>query len=778
MHDRRRTGAALAGLGLLLGATAGCTSGGGGGDDGPRITFATAASSAAEGTSASVEVVLETSAPLAEEVRYELRASAAGSATPGTDFTLPASTEVVFPVGSSAGSQFVAIPLADDGRIEGPDETAELELFDGQRVRFVHELTIEEANEAQLRFVTGSPNVPEDEGTFDLDVELVLAPGDVLETTLSARVGALEGAEATEGTDFRIVDPLLTFGPTDPTTRTLTVKVIDDAEQEIDEMLQLVFLEASPGLDVDGAMYEVEVIENDLTGDSLIGVRLSPSNTTIAPDATVGLGSDGGSVALLVENLGLAPLSLDALTLTGDTRDFRLSIDASLASTPTAELTASAAGSTPSASLPDAAVLRYELPLAGGGSLPLELESVELPFTPDAVVRIDGEDLEQPLEEWLNGLTLWRGHVADTPEVHAFVGLSAHGPIGWIQSPQGTQRITRAAAPGGAPDAFLLESVDALADGPPCRGALFAPSEGTVAPGADGGPEGEEDEPQTAPLEIVGYRPPTCRLAIETDTAFSDRFDSTTDAGTYATLLIAAISEVYEAELQTELSIAYLGLYDGADPWTSTDGGGDVEDLLLEFRDSWTAGGWPASADLAHFLSGDSLGGGIAYVSALCNQSYGFGVSANLNGGLDWNSFTGAASTSNWDFVVVAHELGHNFGSNHTHDYCPPLDRCWANCDGGTACEQGTLMSYCHLCSGGLGNIELTFHAETANVMRTRVSTSCLGSASLTRGTTLPLRVTFEPTSGSGAKTAVLRIPHDTPGIANPFEIVLEGVAD
>ncbi len=57
------------------------------------------------------------------------------------------------------------------------------------------------------------------------------------------------------------------------------------------------------------------------------------------------------------------------------------------------------------------------------------------------------------------------------------------------------------------------------------------------------------------------------------------------------------------------------------------------------------------------------------------------------------------------------HELGHNFGTGHTHEgYSPVVDTC------GTSCpvelplaKSATIMSYCHVCSGGLDNVEYTF---------------------------------------------------------------------
>ena len=66
--------------------------------------------------------------------------------------------------------------------------------------------------------------------------------------------------------------------------------------------------------------------------------------------------------------------------------------------------------------------------------------------------------------------------------------------------------------------------------------------------------------------------------------------------------------------------------------------------------------------------------------------------------------------------AVITHELGHNAGTPHTHDFCPPLDRCapsgnFGQCQTSQTCiNNGTIMSYCHLCSGGMANMVLSFH--------------------------------------------------------------------
>lgn len=269
----------------------------------------------------------------------------------------------------------------------------------------------------------------------------------------------------------------------------------------------------------------------------------------------------------------------------------------------------------------------------------------------------------------------------------------------------------------------------------------------------------------------------TCRLAIETDWQFFQKFGNAPDATAYVTGLIAAISDVYFEHVQTTLTIAYIGLHStSADPWTAPDVGASAGALLSEFRSSWNSSGWPVSADLAHFMSGADLGGGIAYVNVLCSPNFAYGVSGNMNGNIDWGSWTGNPGSFTWDFVVVAHELGHNFGAEHTHEYCPPIDTCTTNCTGSTACSLGTLMSYCHSC-GGMNSVDLRFHPQVANIMRSRVDASCLGDATMQAGDTIQYRLRFAPRSGTGAKNATLDVEHDAANAPSPFTINVTGLA-
>lgn len=187
------------------------------------------------------------------------------------------------------------------------------------------------------------------------------------------------------------------------------------------------------------------------------------------------------------------------------------------------------------------------------------------------------------------------------------------------------------------------------------------------------------------------------------------------------------------------------------DPWTTQDSaGGTALDLLNEFRLAWT-GAIPAGAHLAHIISGASLGGGVAYLGALCDSSWGFAVSGDLDG---LSSFPVVQGPFNWDFIVVAHETGHNFNAIHTHEYCPPIDQCapsgaYGPCQTSQVCQSnGTVMSYCHACAGGVSNITTQFHPSSITAMRAAAEASCM--TQLCDGLSLAYVDGTSPGPGSG----------------------------
>jgi hypothetical protein len=149
----------------------------------------------------------------------------------------------------------------------------------------------------------------------------------------------------------------------------------------------------------------------------------------------------------------------------------------------------------------------------------------------------------------------------------------------------------------------------------------------------------------------------------------------------------------------------------GSDPYSQNSGGSASGAELNEFGSYWKNHYQGVNRALAAMLSGkspsSSSASGIAWIGGLCSSSYGYSFSKVFK----INYLSG-------DAKVVGHELGHNFGSPHTHCYSPPVDRCW-NGEGGrysgaTSCPggPGTLMSYCHLV--GCGST-LQFHPTVVN---------------------------------------------------------------
>jgi len=233
-------------------------------------------------------------------------------------------------------------------------------------------------------------------------------------------------------------------------------------------------------------------------------------------------------------------------------------------------------------------------------------------------------------------------------------------------------------------------------------------------------------------------------VAIDSDYEFYQKFGSTTAATNYIGSLFNYISGIYEAEIQTRLQLGNIYLWtSSSDPWVETSG---TSCRLYEFGRYWRNNRANVTRTTAHFLSGANLGGGVAWLNTLCSSpttysqatgcatvgsdlvAGGFGVSANISGTV--NTSAGPA----WDAVVVAHEIGHNFNSPHTHCYANlggnsnPVDACYSG-ESGTGCwvggtslpgintltggtsngRNGTIMSYCHLLSGNMGNIAGTF---------------------------------------------------------------------
>jgi len=195
--------------------------------------------------------------------------------------------------------------------------------------------------------------------------------------------------------------------------------------------------------------------------------------------------------------------------------------------------------------------------------------------------------------------------------------------------------------------------------------------------------------------------------------SFLENGSSVTETEEWALAVMNEVEILYDNE-GVPMVVSELLVYDTSDPYSSqgsTDG-------MLDLMGPTIGNNY--NGRLAHLFSTRNVGGGIAWLNVLCatNNGGNFGPYA-VSGALSPNAVP--FPIFSWNVMVVAHELGHNVGSSHTHSCVwngngTQIDDCgneWLNDNNGNpgSCydennpilpNSGTIMSYCHLI-GGVG---------------------------------------------------------------------------
>lgn len=354
----------------------------------------------------------------------------------------------------------------------------------------------------------------------------------------------------------------------------------------------------------------------------------------------------------------------------------------------------------------------------------------------DAVIRI-----QRPTGETVMAApthTYLRGYLEDRPLARVALVLTEAGEVRGLVAELGRFWLVEGAGHQLAANLASRELVaeDLGADDSFACGSERLP--GTIAHQADSIVNEETHRIEFDPNRL-GTPTYEATIAYETDEEFLALFGNTTDATDYIGDLTAYMSTMYSAETDTSMAVGSINFWDGvSDPWDEP----GTACTLLEFGKYWNDNNGAVTRTTAHFLSGRSMGGGIAWVGVLCSGSFntspaGIGTSCNtFSGSSNYGGAYGVSAnlvanfninnpTSVWDIIVVSHEIGHNFNSPHTHCYnglegnASPVDECFSGengCFAGTPslpCAQsgqgcGTIMSYCHQLSPGLSNIGLT----------------------------------------------------------------------
>ena len=280
------------------------------------------------------------------------------------------------------------------------------------------------------------------------------------------------------------------------------------------------------------------------------------------------------------------------------------------------------------------------------------------------------------------------------------------------------------------------------------------------------------------PLTSVMYY---AGVAVETDYEMFQTKGSAPALTQYVGDLFAASTAIYQRDLLLTLQVNYLSIWTTpSDPWVAT----TSIDGLNEFGDYWHANRTAVPRKTAHFLSGRNLGGGVAWVGVLCSGDFfqnghwggGYGISGNMSGQF---------STSNpglyWDLFVVTHEIGHNFGTRHTHCYSPPVDMCYSGESGcysgptSVPLQLGTIMSYCHTQPGGFSNDKLFFGVagEPSQAVTTLMRNYIEGNASCFGTVPGPVVSGISPSTGPTSGSTPVTITGS--GFAAPATIKIQG---
>ncbi|MFM7050667.1 MAG: M12 family metallo-peptidase [Planctomycetota bacterium] len=359
-----------------------------------------------------------------------------------------------------------------------------------------------------------------------------------------------------------------------------------------------------------------------------------------------------------------------------------------------------------------AGAVSFELDLPGRGAV--TVEAVAYPLATEdlevVIARVDGDPAkradiaarvrERRVESPQRPLA-FVGELAGVADSRVYLGVGTGAAerlvAGYVEI--GRERWWLSSGPvaamrRGLPAMIAHESTLAGSplDGLRCAAMDLAENAGNAASSSEGGVAGG-----------AGCR--EFRVAVETDAEFTmvAQGGDTVAATQYALLLMGAASQVYDRDVNSKLPVSYLRLWTGDDPWTQVEMGPQ----LGEYRDYWAANMGAVTRDVGHYLAGRGLGGGVAWLSVVCTgPSWSYALSSGIGYGYPYPLVD--HDHGNWEPMVVMHEMGHNFGAPHTHAHTPPADGRGANdC---TLAWEGTIMSYCHICSGGMSNISLKFH--------------------------------------------------------------------
>lgn len=238
-------------------------------------------------------------------------------------------------------------------------------------------------------------------------------------------------------------------------------------------------------------------------------------------------------------------------------------------------------------------------------------------------------------------------------------------------------------------------------------------------------------------------------IAVDCNHDFYKMHDSNlTQTVNYALTVMGAASAIFERDMNIIFQINYLRIWTVQDPFV----GENNHRIFNNFNNYWYDNMQHIPRSFVKLISGSHLGG-IANINTKCvNNSSDTYLTGTSLSGMEKNAIF---PTKNFvgEMNTLTHEIGHNFGSPHTHscEWGPPIDSCYSSsetrCYAGIKGSTGTIMSYCYL---NPKFTRLNFHPRVAGLIRSIAESSpCLAINLQYNDKDLSIEQITTPISGS-----------------------------
>ncbi len=335
-----------------------------------------------------------------------------------------------------------------------------------------------------------------------------------------------------------------------------------------------------------------------------------------------------------------------------------------------------------------------QFPISFSEHLNLEMERFNI-ITPDArFLRGDGSTLPTP------DVVLFRGAIEGEPGSYAYLGFTGQGSgNGYVKRANGevyfmSHHPDDINNPEG--NGIIIQKFSSFGEIPD-----FANFCGVEVP--------DDYLPNMKDINLSAHTvggPLIATVGVDADQRYVQLFPDETAALNYIITLMGANSDIYLRDVNVKLMVTFARLWtSGGEPFHPAD--------LAGFANYWDLNEDRTGINIVQMFSGvrDLPYGGVAYVAGTC--SGGAYSIAGLLTGL-FPTPVDLPNSGTWDITVTAHEMGHNFGTYHTHDgYWPLID----SCGNDRIPARSTIMSYCHTFPGFTSNIDLRFHRRVTEVI-------------------------------------------------------------